>query len=149
MTAAILNTLWNWLRARAGEWTATDLLPPPSEKLRWPHQVKLYLICVPIMYGLVILVFYFTAPILLFGFSPPTTSPVALYHAVIHCIWLLFNWNSITDVWSDIGYFTFPAMPLWVIGPLWNKRAVRLAQKIAANAASADTIWPPPPQRPA
>ncbi len=147
MAAPNWLSLGHWLHVRAGEWTATGVLPPPSEKLRWPHQVKLCLISVPIVYGLVILIFFFTAPILLFGFSPPTASPVALYHAVIHCIWLLFSWNSITDIWSDIGYFTLPALPLWVIEPLWNRRAVRLAQKQAALAASTDTIWPPPPQR--
>ena len=151
MAAPTLNTLWNWFRARAGEWTTTGVLPPPTEKLRWPHKIKLYLICVPIMYGLVVLLLFFTAPILLFGFSPPTASPVALYHALIRCVGLLFSlvsWGSINDLWADIGYFTFPALPLWVIEPLWNRRAVRLAQKQAALAASTDTIWPPPPQRP-
>jgi len=148
MPARFLPTVWNWLRARASEWTAMGFLPPRAEPLRWPHRVRLYLACVPVVYGAIFLLLFLYAPLVLFGFAPPRTSPAALYHALIHCLWLFFSWDDAAGIWADFGYLTLPALPLWIFGPFWNRRAARLARQNAAHAAPIDIVWPPPPTRP-
>ena len=144
MAAPILNTLWNWLRVRASEWTATGVLPPPQEKLRWPHQAKLYLLLlIGLSLGLFLLSFvqFFGLWFTWLRFSAPPLSPSSFFEAIARC----WRFNGRID--TNLSVY-LALLPLQVIRYFWNRRAVRLAQQTAAVAAANDTIWPPPPQRP-
>ncbi len=141
MPALSLPIVWNWLRAR--EWTTTGLLPPPPEKLRWPNWIRLYLL---LSAGITLATFLFFF-VSFFGMwftglslSPPPLSFGSVLNAVVRC-WRSLDWMPIYEVWSAL-------LPLQIISHFWNKRAVCLARKQATLAASIDTIWPPPPQRP-
>lgn len=143
MAASYWVSLGHWLRARAGEWTTTGLLPPPTEKLRWPHLVKLYLL-LSLGISLAVFLFFFVGFFDLWFtglyLSPPPLSFNSILNAIIYCGRSL-DWMPAYEVWSA-------SLPLQIISHFWNRRAVRLAQKTAALAASTDIIWPPPPQRP-
>lgn len=143
MAAPILNTLWHWLRTRAGDWSATGLLPPPPEKLRWPHQVKLYLLLSVAITAAMFVLFFVSFFSLYFAglyWPPPTLSVGSFVHASIRC------WQIETGIRSSGLEMAFG--PLWLVTYIWNRRAVRLTQQQAALAAPTDITWPPPPQRP-